>query len=134
MSFTYTAGGGKRDDVRLLIGDVDDQALPDLRLENEDIDRLIVLLGSLSESAAAAAEALAAKFARKAEGSAGPSVIRPSSRALELRMVASRIRAQGAGIARPSAGGISTADKAAAAGDTDRPEPPFRAGMMDNES
>lgn len=132
MSFTYAAGGGKKHDIRLLIGDTDADALPTLRLEDEDIDQIIVLEGSLHMAAARAAEALGAKYARQAEGSAGPSRIQPGGRAMELRMLASRLRTQSAGLAIPSAGGISIASKAAGEGDTDRVEPTFRRGMLDH--
>lgn len=127
--------------VRLLIGDTDPQATADVRLEDEEITRLLELscgsvtpgVAGLNRVAADAADVLAAKFARKAEGSFGPNRVAPSNRAQELRATAARLRnraAEGAGI---FAGGVSRADKAARAANPDRPEQPFRAGQMDIE-
>jgi hypothetical protein len=131
---SYTPGASARDDVRLLIGDTDETVAPDVRLEDEDIDRLLVLTtGSASpgtsgirRSAAEAADALAAKFARKAEG--GP--LSSTSRAQELRATARNLRASAVSAAAPSAGGISIASKADADADTDRVAPAFRKGML----
>lgn len=131
--FSYIPGGGRLHDVRLLIGDTDAQALLDSRLEDEDIDRLLTIEGGVRRSAARAADILAAKFARKAEQTAVGSdrnVI--STRASELRATARELRQSALAEAIPSAGGISRSSKVAAAADTDRIEPPFRIGMLDN--
>jgi len=132
MTFSYTAGGGTKDDVRLLIGDVDANASEELRLEDEDIDRLIVLEGGIRRSAASAADVLSAKFARKAEGSAGPDRITVTSRAAELRATATRLRSGAAGLAIPTAGGLSKTSKQTAEQNTDRVSPAFKTGMLDN--
>ena len=118
MTFSYEAGATPRDDVRLLIGDVDPHAMVDLRLEDEDIQRLIQLEGDTRRAAAMAAEVLAAKFARKAEGSVGPDVIRPSNRAQELRATAARLRSSAAAAAVPTSGGGA--------------DPAFRRNMLDH--
>jgi len=139
VSFTYepsTPVGS----VRLLIGDTDIEATIDVRLEDEDIKRLIELTcgtsspgaSGLRRAAAQAADVLAAKFARKAEGSTGPNRLAPSSRAQELRATASRLRMESSMGAAPYAGGISVSDKAARAADEDRVQPAFSAGMLDH--
>lgn len=132
MTFSYTPGGGRKDDVRLLIGDLDQTAQQDLRLEDEDIERLLAMEGNLYFAAAVAADILSAKFARKAEGSAGPQSIRPSSRAQELRAIANRLRQRAASTAATFAGGLSRAERDAALADTDRIQGAFSLGMMSN--
>ena len=136
MSFTYVAGAAAKDDVRLLIGDVDVNAQSELRLEDEDIARLITLEGDIYRAAAMAAEVLATKFARKAEGSAGPNALSPSNRAQELRATATRLRMAAATNRGPipSAGGISISGKAAAEAQSDRVKPTFKRGLLDNAS
>jgi hypothetical protein len=140
VTFSYSVGNTARDDVRLLIGDVDYNVSEDLRLEDEDIERILVLQAGSSSpgdtgvfrAAAFAAEILASKFDRKAEGSPGPDRVMPSNRAAGLRATAERLRRQLAAHAVPSAGGISVSAKAARAGDSDRPCPAFSLGMLDN--
>lgn len=137
---TYNPGGGARDDIRLLIGDTDGNASERLRLEDAEIDRLISLgAGTSSPSrdalyriAADACEALATKFARVAEGSPGPDKIQPTSRAAELRATATRYRNEGRRGGAPIIAGISKAENAAWAAETDRNASPFSSGMMDN--
>jgi hypothetical protein len=131
MTFSYTAGGSDRDDVRLLIGDIDSEAMENARLEDEDIDRLLVLQPNVRLAAADAADILAAKFTRLMEGSSsGPSPSR--TRAQELRATASRLRASPAGTAVPTAGGLTISSKQTRAADTDRVQPAFRRGLMDH--
>jgi len=129
--FSYTPGGGPKDDVRLFIGDTDPNAAEDARLEDADINRLITLHGSLRYAAAGAARALAAKFARKFEGSSGgPGPSR--TRAQDLMAIAARLEASSVGGAVPFAGGLRQSEKATAAADTDRTQPAFSRGMLDN--
>jgi len=132
VTFTYNPGSASLDDVRMLIGDTNPQADERLRLEDEEIARFLELEGSLYLGAAAAAEALAAKFAREPEGSVGPNTIRPSSRSDQLRAVAGRLRARAGRAALSFAGGISKAQKETAESNTDRIKPAFTRGMMDN--
>jgi hypothetical protein len=139
VSFAYTPGSGAKDRVRLLIGDTDDKAATDVRLEDEEILELLTMatgsqspgISGVRRAAADAADVLAAKFARKHEGSSsGPS---PSkSRAEELRATASRLRSSASSFAVPSAGGISVAAKTTAETNTDRVPQPFKKGMLDN--
>jgi hypothetical protein len=130
MTFTYTPGGGPKDDIRFDIGDTSDAAPGQLRLEDEEINRILQRYPSRAGSRSA--RALAAKFARQPEGSVGPNVIRPSNRAAELRKVAEELERQESTGAIPTAGGISKSSKDAAEADTDRVQPAFTIGMLDN--
>jgi hypothetical protein len=140
VSHTYTAGETAKDDVRLLISDTNTEASVDERLEDEDIERLLFLRlgtsnpttrgGAFMNAAADAADALAAKFARKAD--VGADKVNFPTRAEELRATARGLRARAASGAIPFAGGISVSDKAARAADSDRPSSAFTRGMLDN--
>lgn len=145
MAFTYRESGSNpaRDRARMLIGDTDKNASLELRLEDEEIDDLfLILTGSATPAslagvyrgAIAAGDALVAKFARKAEGSTGPDRLNPTNRVQELRTTLDRLRRQLAAMSSPFAGGISVADKAARAADTDRPAPAFKVGMLDHST
>lgn len=130
MALTYTPGGGPRDDIRLFIGDTDANAQADARLEDADIDRLIVLYGGLRYAAAGAARALAAKFLRKFEGGSGPGPSR--TRAQELNALAAQLERSAAAVAVPFAGGLKQSEKTTALADSDRVQPAFTRGMLDN--
>lgn len=134
MTFTYTPGSGtSKDSVRLLVGDTRVDVSEDMRLEDEEIESLFTLFGTnVLRVAAEAADALAAKFARKAEGAVGPERIQPMSRAAEMRATATRLRSKASAHAIPVAGGISVSGKAAAAGDTDRSAPSFTRDLLDH--
>lgn len=124
MALTYNPGASDKDDVRLLIGDVDDTVNENARLEDADITRLLVLEGAVYRAAAMAADILAAKFARLGEGNQAPN--NPaSSRAAELRATAARLRSQSASEGAP----VPTSPRHTSG--EDRP-PSFRIGMMDN--
>jgi len=141
VTCTYTAGATARDDVRLLISDTNPEAGIDERLEDEDVDRLLFLRTGESDppsrrnafmnAAADAADALAAKFARKLD--IGADKVNFPTRAEELRATARGLRARAASGAVPYAGGISVSDKAARAADSDRPPSAFSRGMLDNQ-
>ncbi len=133
MTFTYQPGEpSDLTRVRLRIGDTDQFASADLRLEDEEILDLLATEGGLFRAAAAAAEALAAKFARKAEGSQGPDRIVPSDRANHLRRIAAQLRSAAAASCVPSAGGISATAKDRASSNPDRAEPAFKRGQLDH--
>lgn len=134
MTMTYTPGSGtQKDDVRFLTGDTRVDAPEDVRLEDEEITRLATLFGGNTFGIAAeAASALAAKFARKAEGAVGPERIQPMSRAAELRATAAHLRSRAAAQALPSAGGISVSDNDTADADTDRSKPAFTRALLDH--
>ena len=133
MTFTYQPGDpSDLARIRLRIGDTDPFASADLRIEDEEIVDFLDTEGSVIRAAAAAAEALAAKFARKAEGSQGPDRIVPSDRANHLRRIAAQLRTAASAACVPSAGGISIAAKDQNATDSDRTTPAFRRGQMDH--
>lgn len=123
---TFTFKPGSRSDlnrVRLRIGDTDSFAAADLRLEDEDIRDLLLAEGGVLRAAAAAAEVLAARFARKAEGSQGPDRIVPSDRANHLRRTAAQLRAAASSAALPTSG--SPGPRAGG-------RPAFRRGLLDH--
>ena len=123
MTFTYTPGGETDlDRIRIRIGDTDRHAVEDLRLEDEEIEDFLATEGGFFRAAAASAEALAAKFSRKAEGSQGPDRIVPSDRANHLRRIAAQLRSAAAAACIPVAGGTSR---------TTGEEPAFRRGLFD---
>ncbi len=133
MTFTYQPGDqsdvGR---VRLRVGETDQFASADLRLEDEEIADLLATEGGVMRAAAAAAEALAAKFARKAEGSQGPDRIVPSDRATHLRRTAAQLRSAAVAACVPTSGGVSSAAKELAASQFDRATSAFRRGQLDN--
>lgn len=134
MTFTYLPGGGdQKDDIRLLIGDTDEFALTDRRLEDAEISRFLSLFGDLFYAAAEAASALANKFARLAEGSQGQERLAPMSRAQELRAAAGHLRSRAAARATPLAGGISISGKRAVEARTDRSRPSFTRTTLDHD-
>ena len=138
MSLTYTPGDTARDDVRLYIQDKHPEALVDCRLEDEEIDRIIILRTGSSTpgpsgirlAAADALDALANLYAKKP--SVGADKVTFDTRAQELRAGAARLRAEAAKGAVHFAGGTSVADNEARASDTDRPTSTFRQGQFDN--
>lgn len=133
MAFTYRSGSRTAlNRIRVRIGDTDQFASADLRLEDEEITDFVVTEGGFMRAAAAAAEALAAKFARKAEGSQGPDRIVPSDRANHLRRIAAQLRSAASAACVPSAGGISVAAKDANAANPDHATPAFRRGLLDH--
>jgi hypothetical protein len=133
LAFTYRPGSRTTlNRIRVRIGDTDAYASADLRLEDEEIADFLLSEGGLLRAAAAAAEALAAKFARKAEGSQGPDRIVPSDRANHLRRIAAQLRSAASAACVPSAGGISIAAKDRAASNPGRTAPAFRRGQMDH--
>jgi hypothetical protein len=133
VTFTYQPGDPSNlARVRLRIGDTDQFASADLRLEDEEIADFLATEGGVIRAAAAAAEALAAKFARKAEGSQGPDRIVPSDRANHLRRIAAQLRSVASAACVPSAGGISIAAKDQNVFSPDRATPAFQRGQMDH--
>lgn len=139
MTFTTTPGA-PRTAVRLLLGDTDEAVGPDLRLEDEDMDQLMILETGTADptgpavyaAAVVCGGALRAKFLRKAEGSPGPDRVQPTSRAQELANLISTYRGKASKGAAGYAGGMSRAGNAALAGDTDRVGSFATLGMMDN--
>jgi hypothetical protein len=133
LAFTYRPGSRTTlNRIRVRIADTDQFASPDLRLEDEEISDFVLTEGGFMRAAAAAAEALAAKFARKAEGNQGPDRIVPSDRANHLRRIAAQLRSAASAACLPTAGGISIAVKDANTTNPDRATPAFRRGLLDH--
>jgi len=126
--------------IRLALGDDNDAAPEDLRLEDEAYAALILLETGTSSPTGAAVysaivacgSALRAKFLRKAEGSPGPDRVQPTSRAQELANLITHYRTKAKSGAAPIAGGMSVAENVALASDADRVGSFARMGMMDN--
>lgn len=135
MAFSYTPGSTTSlNRVRLLIGDTDSAAAAQQRLEDEEITDLLTIAGSYRAAAAAAADALAAKFARLATSKSMGQASLVWQRFQQLRQLAADLRASVSLAAVPFAGGISISQKDTNDQDTDRVKPNFKIGMLDNPS
>ena len=125
------------DALRLLIGDTD---TTDPLLQDEEIGAFLTTYGINPATlptppyfaAAAACEAVAAKFARGADKTVGRLGIKSSQSAIayERRAVLLRKRGLIEGVS-PYAGGISVAQKQAEVADGDRVRPAFTTTLMD---
>jgi hypothetical protein len=133
MTFTYTPGGATDlDDIRAAIGDTTSTAPPAERLEDEEIERLLTLEGSITSAKVAAARALLAKLTRRVtEKTVGSLRLVYTQRIDALRSLIKDLELK-ATLAIPYAGGISQSDRAAVESNTDRTQPAFRAGMFDS--
>lgn len=136
MTFTYTAGtANDLTRIRLRIGDTDSSVAAQLRLEDEEIADLLITEGSFRRSAAAAAEALAAKYARKAtEKSVGSASVSYSERFKQLMDLAKALRS-GAALAGTSSvytGGVLRSELDESRADTTLVQPAFRRDQFDN--
>lgn len=89
--------------VRLRIGDTDPE---DQLLSDQEIQELIDRYDSLVAAAAAACEALAARFAHELDGTLGPARVRPSSSAEAYRELAAKLWQEAAAGWPPSMPGI----------------------------
>jgi hypothetical protein len=135
MTFTYTPGDtSSATRVRLLLGDTDPDAPLQQRLENEEITDLLTISGGYRAAAAAAADALAAKFARLASSKRMGQASLEWRRFEQLSSLAKTLRSSVSLAAVPFAGGISIAQRNTLDQDTDRVVPSFQKGMMDNPS
>lgn len=128
--WTYSGNpaSSPKDQVRFLVGDTDET---DQLLQDEEIEWLISDRGSALAAAVAAAEAIAAKFARQVDKAVGDLRLSLSQKAQGYAARAAELRLRLATGAAPYAGGISASDKEAQELDTDRVPPAFRVGMHD---
>lgn len=132
MAWSYSGdpSTSDRDRVRFLVGDTD--AL-EPQLQNEEIDHLLAQGGGPVLAAVQAAEALAARYARRVSGSAG-GISRTSSDLVDHYLtLARRLRAELALFGAPYAGGLSKLEKAADRADSDLVQPALRRGMFDHD-
>lgn len=135
MTFTYTPGATTDSDrVRLLIGDTDIDAPENQRLENEEITDLLTIAGGYRAAAAMAADALAAKFASRVTSKRMGQASLEWKRFEQLSALAKAIRAQVSATAIPFASGYSKALRDARDQDTDKIQPSFKRGILDNPS
>ena len=135
MAFTYTPGATTdATRVRLLIGDTDPDAPLQQRLENEEITDLLTIYGGYRAAAPAAAEALAAKFARLAtEKSMGRASL-AWKRFEQLSALAVSLRTAVSLSAVPFCGGYSKTLRDNNEQNTDLIAHSFKKGMLDNPS
>ncbi len=135
MAFSYTAGStASLDRVRLLIGDTDSAAPEQQRLEDAEITDLVTIFGNYRAAAAAAAEALAAKFARLCTSKHMGQASLEWQRFQQLLQLARTLRNASARAAIPFAGGMSKSLRETNDANTDLVQPRFRTGMLDNPS
>jgi hypothetical protein len=131
MTWTYNEKLAlSRDRIRFYSGDTD---TTDQLMSDEEIAFALSESGSNVKLAAAlVCEVLAAEFARKADASVSDLSISYSQRYNQLLRQAALLRATASRGAIPLAGGISVSRVAVADEDTDRVEPGFKRGMLDN--
>lgn len=126
MGWTYsnTPNTVQRDAVRWLTGDTD---TADQQITDEEVTYAIAQAPNTYMAAALVAEALAAKYSRKADRTVGDISLRSSQQADAYRELATRLRNQAstAAAVKPYAGGISQDDKEAVEDDEDRALPSF---------
>lgn len=119
-------------DIRVLIGDTDTS---DELLTDTQINMLIALYTNTFSAAAAAARAIAAKFAREVDATVDSTQASNSQKYEHYKDLADRLDSQArtsgllAGI--PYAGGISIADKETRVSNTDRVTPAFTRTLFD---
>lgn len=132
MTWSYTGdpSSSDKDTVRFLIGDTDTSSE---QLSDEEIAYLITEHGSAQAAAIAGCEALQAKYARQADQKTGDISISYSQLSKHYQQLATTIRNRLSILATPYAGGISYADRETDNTDTDRVDPAFEVGGMDNE-
>lgn len=114
--------------VRFLVGDTN---ASDAQLDDYEILYLITQYASDAAAAAAAARGIAAKYARRVTEAVGDLKISNSELQAHYTDLAARLAAAGAMWAVPTAGGVYTADKEAAASNDSLVQPSFAIGMHD---
>ena len=134
LAFTYNPGAATElDDLRADIGDTNSAAPASARLEDEEIARLLARYGTKPAATLAAARALRAKLrAVASDKTVGGLTLRYSERISELTVLIKDLAVAAAGQAVPYVGGTSVADRSAIESNTDRVEPAFKSGMLDN--
>lgn len=131
MTFSYDENiGDDVSEVRLILGDTDST---DVLLQDEEIDFFLTDEGSVEGAAARGAEAIAAKFSRRADVSIGDYSEKLNQVADHYFKLAEKIRKQESRMfAIPYAGGISKDDKETVRDNTDRVKPKFTKNIMQN--
>ena len=132
MTWTYDStapGSSAKSWVRMRIADT---TSGDQQLTDEEINAFIDDGGNKYMGAALAAESLAAKYARKADKTAGKLSLRWNKVSDNYLKLATTLRQSLYLTATPYAGGISESDMDTNEEDTDRPTPDFERGQFDN--
>jgi len=130
MTWTYVAPTTDRDKVRFLSGDND---TTDQLVTDEEIAYILTVRTNLHLAAADACEAIAAKWARKADTSNGALSVSASQRAAAYHVQAQELRARANGLGAPTwfAGGQTVSGKDTLTNDSDAVQPAFRVGQDD---
>jgi len=131
VSWNYTSTAPlscSRSFVRLKLGDT---TSGDQLIQDEEIDAMLSNYSNATRAAAECAFAIAGKFARRADKSAGRLRIAGSQSADAYERLGKRLLVQVGLEAAPYAGGISISDKQTDESDTDRVAPSFTRGMHD---
>lgn len=121
-----------KDAVRLLIGDV---VASDQQMQDEEIVFFVSSRGTLYGAAAECCRALAAKFGRSVDQTAGSTknMYSQMSKAYTAAAIYFESKSAMAGGGMPYSGGISLSDKQTQQLNEDRVVPIFTKGMMDND-
>lgn len=134
MVWTYTGDprSSEKDEVRFLVGDTD---FDDGQVQDEEVLYALQVEGSTLRAAVRVARAIAAHYARAVEKQVGDLKIKASEKYKNYLDIMKALEEEAAGSipgASPFAGGISKTQKDTQENDSDRVEPAFSRGMMDN--
>ena len=131
MTFSYTFGSGKKDDVRFLVGDTE------ATLEMYSDEEIAAALASFDDDAEKTAlflyEGLIARFSLRANQTTGQVSINYDNLMRSLKSRYDKLYARVNGAGTVYVGGISVSDKQAKEADTDGVKPVFKVGQFDNE-
>lgn len=132
MSWTYGGdpSANNRDFVRFEVGDTD---TTDQLVTDEEIAGAVSLYGNKWKAAAAVAQAIAGKFARRVDSTMGKLKLAYSQRVKHYLELAKKLEAEAKkhGRAAPWAGAVSKDEKQTEEDDTDRAEPAFAVRQFD---
>jgi len=134
MTWVYTGNplSSTKDEVRYLVGDTDRD---DQLVQDEEIAYALSVEGSTLRAAVRVARSIAARYARIVEKQVGDLKIKSGEKYKNYLEIMKSLENEAAGSipgASPFAGGISKAQKETLESDSDRVEPSFGKGMMDN--
>lgn len=138
MAFSYTPGGTDSvSKVRLLIGDTAETTDTPALFQDEEIELLVTLEGTVDAAAAAAAKALAFRFAKEVDKWVGDLKILASQKAERFQKLYESLVANGSNLpltAIPTAGGVYKAEKDAYEANTALVQPYLKRGIHDNRT
>ena len=132
MAWSYSGDPtvSTKDEVRFLIGDTD---TTDQQFQDTEITYAITTYDTALGAAVYCCLALAAKYARYVDKAVGDLRISFSQRVKQYRDLAAKYQAEaGSSDVQIYAGGQSVSDKQTEELDTDRVNPSFKIGQMDN--